>query len=495
LRSRRHEKNPCPTARIKALGQFASIGHEAFEAIADVPLYQDVPWSASRVPPLTLRTHLDSMGQRPDQRGRVYFLSGLVERVASLLDDRDWQVTLLGAPQMQYFSRSMPLRSAIAQADARPNTLVQLPKPSERLLELAALRRQFPDVHVLIITKNKSAARSLARKLRQATGQPVTWGIEPRSYPWTHVDSVGTFTGRSVQDWFFVIFWEAELVLSLTSLSQIVHMFGSARIGFLTRDERKLNQIDRAIVESVFGPVLYRPGDEHGESTDISVSWLPAPSYPACQPDSQLDRKREYLWRNAQRNNSIAAAARAIIENDRRTLARLGLDDAVQWLCGNESGLVRVSAKPLTVAIVVENLEHARELELLLPGWPLWSENNFADPVPLINGNAILTLPLAARITLLFDLVIYAAGSGEAWFDELGLGCIGITSERMLLVDVADDFDRQAAWEAEARRADYRRRGWITTTTKTRTLCGELEQEPEPTETGDSSGKRLRTRT
>jgi hypothetical protein len=203
--------------------QLATLGRRPFEVIADVPLYQDAPQSASRVPPLTLRKLLESLGPWPDQRGRVYFPIGLLECVASLLDDRGWQVTLRGVPDMQYFARSMPLRKAIAEANARPCTLVQLAKPSERLRAVAALRKQFPDGHMLVVTENKSEAKWLARKLCRATEQRVTWGIEPRTGdPWTHVDSVGTFEGRSVQDWFFVIFWDVELVLSRTSLSQII---------------------------------------------------------------------------------------------------------------------------------------------------------------------------------------------------------------------------------------------------------------------------------
>ena len=49
---------------------------------------------------------------------------------------------------------------------------------------------------------------------------------------------------------------------------------------------------------------------------------------------------------------------------------------------------------------------------------------------------------------------------GESWFKELGVACLLITPDQMLIVDVADDCDRQAIEEAELRRADYRRRGW-----------------------------------
>lgn len=462
------QTNPPPVAEIRFHDPpVASIDREAFEAIADAPLFDDVVRAPSTMPPLTLRNHLKSLGHWPLSRRRVRFLTGFVDRIVSLLEVRGWRVTVLGAFQEDCSPAIAVLPIELAAANGRMHALMQVPNLSRRLQVVAALRERFADVHQLVIAKNKLEAKWLAGKLSGATGEPVTWGIEPRTnYPWTHVDSVGTFEGRSVQDWTFVTFWDAELVLSCTASLQILHMFGSRRLGFLSRNEGALNEWDRAIMESVFGPVCYRPGDEHGKLTKISVAWLPAAPYPADTVESQLERKRTYFWRNARRNDLIAAAARAICEKHQRSLAGLGLDDVAVWLAGSEAGLSRVSSRPPTVTIVVENLEHAREFAQRLPDWRLACENNFTDAAPVIEGDTIVTLLLASRTTLMSDVVIFAAGSGNAWFSEMGLACSGVTAERMLVLDVDDDCDEQAAQVTQARRADYRRRGWITTTNK-----------------------------
>jgi hypothetical protein len=261
-------------------------------------------------------------------------------------------------------------------------------------------------------------------------------------------------------DWRFVVFWDAELVLSWTSMNQLGYMFGSFRIGFLHRDEQQLNQSERAIVESMFGPVIYRAADAHAAVTTVAIAWLPAASYPACQPDSQLERKRTFFWQNKARNRSIAAAAQALVSGNSRAASESGLENACQWLSGRGPERASISGSATTVAVVVENLEHARELAPLLPGWLVASLNDGRDP--LISGNAIVTLPLAAKSTLATDAVIFVAGTGTAWFDELGVACSGITGERMLVIDVADDCDRQAVEDADLRRADYHRRGWTT---------------------------------
>jgi hypothetical protein len=450
-----------PVAEIRSFPpQSAVIGREPFEAIADLVLYEDAS-RPLRVPALTWRKLLEPNGPRHPTT-EVKFPAGLTERLSALLTARGWQVTVAGPPPVEPPPHGLGAPTALLKADGRPHALVLLPQFYQRLRFVAALRESYPDSHLLVVVKNKRQARSLARKLRRATGQPVTWGIEPRmEFPWTHVDSVGTFTGRSVQDWAFVVFWDAELVLSWTSLMQLGHMFGSRRIGFITRDERQLNEADRALIEGMFGPVVYRPGDEHADFTTVSVAWLPAASYPAGGPETQLERKRIFFWHNPMRNRLIAAAAQAFSESDMRAIARLGLDAAARWLAGEELGQVPIfSSRAPTVAIVVENPEHARELAQLLPGWSLESQNGSMDPDPTVIDNTIVTLPLAAKSTLATDVVIYAAGCGEEWFDKLGLACAGITGERMLLVDMADDCDERAARDIQARQADYHRRGW-----------------------------------
>ena len=148
--------------------------------------------------------------------------------------------------------------------------------------------------------------------------------------PSSHVDAVGTITGRSVIDWRFVIVLDAEL-LSVTVTSQLVHMFGSLLIGFLSRDERQLNEMDRALIEGLFGPVVYRSWDEI-DSTTVTVAWLTAPSYPADQPANQLERKRLFFWQNTVRNRRIVQAAQAIQQIDRRMLRQLGLDEPAEAL-------------------------------------------------------------------------------------------------------------------------------------------------------------------
>lgn len=445
---------------------WATLGREQFESIADDSLFPDTR-RLSCLPALTLRLLLEPNGPTRSPRRRVRFGAGLVERVTAMLQARGWRVIVRPDQRVEYWSHHFspdyggwccpePLRRAYG----RPRTLALIPKPADRLQYVVSLREQFPNEHILIATKNTEEAKTLARKLRQQIGQPVTSGPEyPGSDPATHVDRAGTFAWRPALDWTFVVFWDAELLPSLTSIRQLGHMCGSVRIGFLSRDERQLNVMDRAAIEYMFGPVIYRPGDD-SSGTAVRVAWLPAPAYPASRSSNQLERKRENLWHNGDRNGSIANTALAFSSKDEKGLTRLGLGDAANWL-----GASTASSPPF-VAIVVENLEHARELQRLLPAWRLVSGTENIPEIDqyLPSENVIVTLPRTEQIILATEIVIYGAGIGNDWIDNLGPHNWFTCGERMLVIDVADDFDPKAVRETEARRADYHRRGWATNT-------------------------------
>jgi len=446
--------------------QVAMIARQPYETIADLPLYDDGPQGFVRRR-LTLRSFARLIGGEDSDWVTVPI--GIKERVARMLKDYRWRPVVRPSENIEYLTNHRlpddygwrcpePLRRAYGHV----YSLLQVASEHDRLQVIAGLRQLFPETHQLCIVKNTIEADSVAKRLEGLTGRLLTVGTKPRSdNPWWHVDPVGTFEGRSVTDWGHVVFWDAELVVSKTALVQLWHMLGSRRIGFITRDIRKLNDLDRALIEGMFGPIIYRPEDIYTRFSTMSVAMLPAPTYPAGKPKSGLDRKRIFFWHNAGRNRLIAQAARAICNNDAKTLANLELDRAIRWLLNPESRPARYPSGPkTTAAIIVETPAHGRELAKELPGWKLLTDKVFDSAVEVVEGPVIVTLPIALRVTLLVDALIYAAGCGQSWFDELGPACPGVSPERILLVDVADDCDDQAVRDRRARQADYQWRGW-----------------------------------
>jgi hypothetical protein len=438
----------------------ATIGRQPFESIADDPLYVDEQ-GKSRLPALTLRELVEPYGPRQSLRRRVRFHIGLLERVTRMLQARGWRVRIRPQVKVEHLyynwhpdDWSCP--EFLRRAYYRRYTLGIVPKYRDRLWLISELCQQFSDSNVLVLAKNTTQAGEVAHALRELTDLRVTVGSESRhgAPPFLHVDAVGTLTGRSVIDWRFVIVLDAEL-LSLTVTSQLVHMLGSLLVAFLCRDERQLNEKDRAQIEGVFGPVIYRSGDEVDCST-VTVAWLTSLSYPADQSVNQLHRKRLFFWHNTARNWLIAQAAQALQQNDQQMLRILGLDEPAEPL------LRTLNKRAPTVAIVVESVEHGREICRMLPDWVLrYAGDHPGGPDDLfISSSAIVTLAMTERSPLLVDVVIYAAGTGDRWRDELGPQCVFVPETRMLVIDMADDVDKQAIAGVQARAADYRHRGW-----------------------------------
>ena len=292
----------------------ASINRKPFEAIADMPLLNDHP-REPHASAVTLGTLLGP--PLTSNRGRVMLPAGLITPVTRLLTECDFRVTVTPLDATEHYCEHHPpddrdwrCPEFLRLAYGLRRALGLVPKTSGRLRLTADLVKQFPNENVLLLTKNLDQAQAVAKSLSAATGQRVTYGTEwwHGAPPFLHVDAVGTHNCRSCLDWRFLILWDAELLLSGRAMTQVLHTF-SILLGFLTRDETSLNEMDRATIEAVLGEVIYRPADELSFTT-VSVAWLAPPTYRADEPTNPLLRKRTFFWRNQHRNRLIAETAR-----------------------------------------------------------------------------------------------------------------------------------------------------------------------------------------
>lgn len=364
----------------------ASIGRKAFEVVADVPLFSD-DHRHIRSRAVTLR----SVGtQAKSRRGRILFPAGLIEHVTKILKLHGYSVTVRPGMQTNFQSHhqhpdklNWKCPEFLRRAYRRRHSLAVVHNLGDRLTTVAALCEQFPQETVLVISTNRNAARRAAQRLSKRTQRKTTWGGRaPRwRYPWLHVDSIDAFFGRSFRDWSFVVFLDAESLVTKTCFEQQLYMFGSTFMGFLRREPHELNERDRVFIEGALGPVIYRAQNEY-DWTDVAVACLPAPAYPATRATDPLAHKRGQIWHNYHRNRVIARTARAFRNLDVRELARLGLGQAGNWLAP------LFTSRAPTVAIIVESLEHGRELAQLLPDWQL---------EPALDDSAKANCEVAAR--------------------------------------------------------------------------------------------------
>jgi hypothetical protein len=118
----------------------------------------------------------------------------------------------------------------------------------------------------------------------------------------------------------------------------------------------------------------------------------------------------------------------------------------------------------------VEGTEHGEVLTRLLPGWRLVHARPDADgrqrnadkgEGPVTGTRLVVTAVVAASRGLGADVLVRADG-GEWSLRVEGFppALDGGENRDVLLVDFADDFDRQAAHDTGRRRRDYQARGW-----------------------------------
>ncbi|MEX2307290.1 MAG: hypothetical protein WD738_06840 [Pirellulales bacterium] len=446
-------KNKPTTAGFKhdAL-HLASIGREAFAAIADEPMFahQQGPLGATA---LTFRDGVASPLR--DRRRRPVFGAGLMDRVAAAVKAHGIDTLGREQPAMWSWADQQPSQLCsefLVRAEGRMRSLAIVPDPAERLRLIAKLAELQEASHILVVAKNNQDSKAVGTKLKAMTKREVTWSPNARAgHPWFHVISVQGLTGCCTLHWGFVIFLDAELALSHTSIDFLTWAPGSIRIGFLARDERRLRQAEFVGLERLFGPVIYRPGDELPR-TEISVAWLQPTSKPITAT-CMLDRKRTQIWKNDSRNRLIARAARSLSDSNVAALNMIGLR-------GVTSYLTTLEQLP-TVAIIVENVEHGEQLARLLLGWRLEGAG-YTPPCGryVLHDRVIMTLNRAAETVLATDVIIYSAAGNDEWLSHAGLVKDAWARKRTLIVDVGDCHDARSAADTHCRAAGYRARGF-----------------------------------
>jgi hypothetical protein len=442
-------KQPCRTALFKYHGLHeASIGRAAFEAIADEPLFahQQGPPGATQ---LTFRDVFEPDPPN-DKRRRIRFGAGSVARVATALIAKGIAVRNCDQLVWWVWTEVQPNDTRcqfLVRAIGRLRSLGVVPNLADRICNIAELCRLQPDSNILIVAKNDNEAKAMAKMLKAATGRDVSYAPDiPNSHPWLHVIcSPGLYSCCTIY-WGVVIFMDAELALSKTASEYLATSLVAVRTGFLTRDERRLLPVERNSLEALFGPIIYRPGDG-SPRTEVSVAWLRSTKDPAAAT-STVDRKRKQVWANGSRNELIARAARSLRDNRLAGLKMIGLQDTASWL--------GEPAQQPTVAIIVENVEHAEHLARLLPGWRLEAQGYIPPPGRyVIHDRVIMTLARAAEALVGTSVVIYAAAGTDRWLEHAKLIGDAWAMRRMLIVDIDDHYDARSEAETRSRAVEY----------------------------------------
>lgn len=424
---------------------------------------------------------------RPEQ-DVIFLLASLVPEAFRTLAANGYEVTVKDNSwwfQYAFVAQqggAKPLAWSIEKAVLdNPRGQLVVDRLEDRLSLLSQLLSLFPPYRFLIATKNNAIAQQVADGLRGGTKRQVLTyyrRVRPDGILVCPANSLGCATA---QEFPVIIYWDVEAARAKRTAQKPWHQDCALAYAFV-RSDRRLDPDDQFRIAMVFGDVIYEHYDHAPDPGFTTVQvMLAGPSVYPPSADQQavghdqrrrrrrascsaLERKRSNIWQNERRNQHIASIAQACRDRDVQALQRAGIviDDPAAVFAG-------WCSEP-RVAVVVEVVEHARELGKLLPGWPqreagqlpamvAADRDQVVENLQLTHEAAILSQGYAQQVGIAADIVIVADGMSRYWPEYLGPDCC-INGDRMLVIDYQDDFDQQAKQDAEARRQDYQGRIW-----------------------------------
>lgn len=342
---------------------------------------------------------------------------GLVARAADILcrhgftvqieDRRVWPMGLRGVGNLALTDAVNPDICRLLKA----NPLGQFILPRNQTVEIIAdIARTFLTASILILAPRRQDAWGLWHSLKDQLDEyvglrvgktkrlaRVVVGVIP---PVKYYDP----TGADV-----IILANAEELTGRNAIDKIVHAsWEPTRVYAMVSRPQALAHRRRLVLEGLAGPVIYPEAVGNAKPLTPVYRFVPPPG-PVINANNAYERRRDGIWLNDHRNDIVAAVAIAAASGDTATLWESGL------LLDQDENVLQGAS----VAVLVENSEHGRQLLQRLPGWVLRTidmdfvsartfdeENeNSAD-----NPYQIITLRYVAEHGVNSDLLIDATG-------------------------------------------------------------------------------------
>ena len=379
--------------------------------------------------------------------GHLFFSTGSLDRVQQRLVSAGYQVTI------EEYARWRHLETAdtslidsdeftptdqeyLLQLSRAPRGQVILRSSDQVPRHIALLALLFSESRILVVAHNVSARDRLARQIANYDC-PVT--IRPRA-AFNDPERVlvvalqlGRYTGGA--DFDLIVYADRESALMETTNEFHLLSRWPCTSWYSIRHDYYPGQVrEEFLLEELFWPVIYSAREHSSQERPVQVVFQPGPDTHKQQKLPPLARKRELYWQNQEWNRHILQLAERNATSE-----------------GSRS------------AILVECEEHGRELLRLDPNRELKTVNDVNDEVEwltAITGGEIGTFAVAAKYGVCADVVVRADG-GPGWPLADALNCRMLqVDDPVLLIDVRDQRDPQAARDTASRQEAYTARSW-----------------------------------
>jgi len=317
--------------------------------------------------------------------------------------------------------------------------------------------RLFPKAKILIVapTANTDECNSIFADLEWAMGGNID---RARGWNLTGVErvaiaSVAQFEISDPACWQIVLF--ADLSHGATDLfvAGAIPYQDHRLYGFLPPNA-PLSARDRLRLEALAGPLLTDSVAEETITGTVTAVFCSARTCSIRVPEEPLARKRAAIWCNSVRNELIAEIAQASADGD---LERLESHFRV------DPGAPLFTAGGKCTVIVVESLEHARELLRLLPGWEILSaqtSNLQASVFQPTNRRIVTMLATSQMPNYRADIVIRADGGKGGIRPPAAPSPFEAAARQTVLIDFVDDIDHAYVTASQSRARSYSDQGF-----------------------------------
>jgi len=257
------------------------------------------------------------------------------------------------------------LRAMLEAMERHPIGQIEIPR-RDVCSAIVATCRGFPAANIVIVAANKRQGRYYLRVLRNLFGDSVgkAFGgicdvdtrITVSGYKYLHVRE-----GRQRVD--IVLLPDATSMMSDSAQKQLgsIELAPYRLFAFVPpASPFGTSRQSRLLAEMVAGRAIWRTGPE---TARVEVRRPEMASFPNAKGLWGIERKRSLFWTNGSRNDRLTAIATAFAERDARRLFELGIEVPEVFPPTND--------QPWNVSMLVESVEHGRELLRRLPEWRL----------------------------------------------------------------------------------------------------------------------------
>ena len=416
--------------------------------------------------------------------GTLCTSEGCVERVARRLQQEGIKVEIEDSspistadacgPTDELWSLDPRLPVVREVVSVRRMGVLEVPRGRQRARFAAGLCGIFPRSKVFVACATRKIAKELADALAELLGCEVD-AVHQREWHFRSRVVCGTFASfdsSSACDWDIVLFEDAEAGAGKLLWENLASYGMNRKRRYAFSSDRSLwAAADNLRCDVAFGPTIFRAGRSNREGChQIKVVFATGPLCGERRETSRRDsrrrptsrdaaeravgtrQRRESLWRNESRNNTITEIADGFAT---------GRSDAI-W----QAGLFLDQADPFQgipdsprVAVLVETVEHATRLSRSLPGWTVCvvrpREIDLSQPQQAANGyrlpeRAIVTVVRAERYHHFdADVLIMAIGGSQTYLPR------GLSHrwKNILVVDLVDD---EGSPEADSQQRRHR---------------------------------------